>query len=79
MTRIVIAKETFNRKISLLTSRVNIEFMKKLVTCYIWNIALYGSEIWTLRKLKRKYFEGFEMWFWERMGKIKWLEEITNG
>jgi hypothetical protein len=40
--RIVIAKEAFNRKISLLTSKLNIELRKKLVRCYVWSIALYG-------------------------------------
>ena len=40
--RIVIAKEAFNRKISLLRSKVNIELRKKLVRCYVWSIALYG-------------------------------------
>ena len=60
--RIAIAKDAFNRKMSLLTSKVNIEPKKKLVTCYVWSIALYGSETWTLRKLVRKYLESFEMW-----------------
>ena len=38
--RIVIAKEAFNRKISLLTSKINIELREKLIRCYV----LYGSE-----------------------------------
>ena len=38
--RIVIAKEAFNRKMPLLTSKLNIEFKKKLVRCYVWSIAL---------------------------------------
>jgi hypothetical protein len=59
--RIVIAKEAFNRKMSLLTSKVNTELKKKLVRCYVWSIVLYGSEIWTLTKLERKYLESFEM------------------
>ena len=42
--RIAIAKEVFNRKISLLTSKLNIDFRKKWLRCYIWIIALYGSE-----------------------------------
>ena len=33
--RIVIAKEAFNRKMSLLTSKLNIELRKKLVRCYV--------------------------------------------
>ena len=42
--RIVIAKEAFNRKMSLLTSKLNIELKKKLVRYYVWSIALYGLE-----------------------------------
>ena len=59
--RIAIAKEAFNRKMSLLTSKLNTELKKKLVRCYVWSIALYGSETWTLRQLERKYLESFEM------------------
>ena len=51
---------------------------QKLVRCYVWNIALYGSETWKLRKLERKYFESFEIWFWRIMGKVKWSDNITN-
>jgi hypothetical protein len=35
--------------------------------CYIWSIALYGAETWTLRKTDQKYLENFEMWRWKRM------------
>ena len=42
--RIIIAKEEFNRKILLLTSKLNIELGKKLVTYYVWSIALNGSK-----------------------------------
>jgi hypothetical protein len=30
-----------------------------LVKCYIWSIALYGAETWTLRKVDQKYLESF--------------------
>ena len=52
--RIAIAKDAFNRKMSLLTSKLNIELRKKLIRCYVWSIALNGSKTWTLRKLERK-------------------------
>ena len=42
--RIAIAKGAFKRKILLLASKLNIELKKKLVMCYVWSIALYGSE-----------------------------------
>ena len=65
--RIAMAKETLNRKISLLTSKISIELRNKLVRYYAQSIALYGSEIWALRKLERKYLESFEMWCWRRI------------
>ena len=57
--RIVIAEQAFNRNMSVLTSKLNTEIKKKFVTCYVWSIVFYGSEIWTLRKLERKYLESF--------------------
>jgi hypothetical protein len=47
------------------------------VKCYIWSIALYGAETWTLRKLNQKYLESFEMWCW-RIEKISWMGHVNN-
>ena len=43
------AKAAFNKKRTLFTSTLDLELRKKLVKCYIWSIALYGAETWTLR------------------------------
>jgi len=29
--------------------------------CYIWSVALYGAETWTLSAADQKYLESFEM------------------
>jgi hypothetical protein len=34
------AKAAFNKKKTLLTSKLDLELRKKLVKCYIWSIAL---------------------------------------
>jgi hypothetical protein len=31
------------------------------VKCYIWSIALYGAETWTLRAVDQKHLESFEL------------------
>ena len=59
--RIAMAKDAFNRKISLLISKLNTELGKKLVRCYVWSIALYASESWTLGKFEQNYLESFEI------------------
>ena len=35
------------------TWKIKCNIYKTLVKCYVWSIALYGSETWTLRKLER--------------------------
>jgi hypothetical protein len=48
-SKIGMAKAAFNTK-TLFTSRLELNSRKKLVECYIWSIALYGAETWTLWK-----------------------------
>ena len=76
--RIAMAKAAFNKKKALSTSTLDLELRKKLVKCYIWSIALYGAETWTLRAVDQKHLESFEMWCWRRMEKISWTEHVRN-
>jgi hypothetical protein len=62
----------------LFTSTLDLELRKKLVKCYIWSIALYGAETWTLRAVDQKHLERFEMWCWRRMEKISWTDHVRN-
>jgi len=48
-SRTGMAKAAFNKK-NLFTSKLDLNLWKKLVKCYIWSIAVYGAETWTLRK-----------------------------
>jgi len=38
------AKDAFNKKKTLFTGAMDLNFRKKLVKCYIWSMALYGAE-----------------------------------
>jgi hypothetical protein len=49
-------------------SKLYLNLRKKLVKCNIWNMAFYGPETWTLRKVYQKYLGSFEMWSWRKMG-----------
>jgi hypothetical protein len=52
-SRIAMAKA--DKKKNLFTGKLDLNLRKKLVTCYIWSIALYGAETWTLRTGNQKY------------------------
>ena len=60
--RIAMAKAAFSKKMALFTGTFDLELRKKLVKCYIWSVALYGAETWTLRAVDQKHLECFEMW-----------------
>ena len=69
-SKIAMAKTTFSKKKNLFTSKLDLNLRKKLIKCYIWSMAFYGAETWTLRTADQKYLESFEMWRWRRMEKI---------
>ena len=72
--RIAMAKDAFNKKRALFTSTWDLEMGKKLVKCYIWSIALYGAENWTLWAVDQEHLESFEIWCWRRIEKISWSD-----
>ena len=72
------AKAAFNKKKNLFTSKLDLNLRKKLVKCYIWSMALYGAENWTLQATDQKLLESFEMWWWRRMEKISWTDHVRN-
>jgi hypothetical protein len=70
-------KTAFNKR-ALSTSTLDLKLRKKLVKCYIWSIALYDAETWTIRAIDQKHLECFEMWCWRRMEKISWTDHVRN-
>jgi hypothetical protein len=68
----------FNKKRTLFASTLDLELRKKLVKCYVWSIALYGAETWTLRAVDQIHLESFEMWCWRRKEKISWTHHVRN-
>ena len=59
--RTAMVKAAFHKKRALFTNTLDLEPRKKLVKCYIWSIALYGDETWTLRAVDQKHLESSEM------------------
>jgi len=76
-SRIVMAKAAFNKNKTLCTRKLDLNFRKKLVMCYIWSIASFGAETWTLWKVYQNYLESFEMWC-RRKIEIRWTKLVRN-
>jgi hypothetical protein len=76
-SRTATGKAAFNKK-TLFTSKLVSNLRKKLVNCYMWSIALYGAETWTIWKENQKYLESIEVWVWRRMDKISWTDHMKK-
>ena len=77
-SRIVMAKAACNKKRAIFTSTLDLKLRKKLTKCYIWSIALYGAETWTLRAVDQKHLGSSDVWCWRRMEKINWTDHVRN-
>jgi len=73
-----IAKASFNTTKALFISKLNLNLRKKLVNCYIWSVASYSTETWTLRKADHKYLESFEMQCRRRKEQVSWTGHMRN-
>ena len=76
--RIAMAKAAFKKMMALFTSILDLELREQTVKFYIWNIAIYGAETWTIRRVDQKRLKSFEMWCWRRMEKISWTDHVRN-
>lgn len=76
--RLVQARKAFVKKRNLLTSNIDLNVRKLFLKTFVWSVALYGSETWTIGKQERQRIEAFEMWCYRRMLKIRWVDKVTN-
>jgi hypothetical protein len=76
--RIVMANAAFNKKRAPFTNTLYSELRKMQSNCYIWSIALYGAENWTLGAVDKKHLKKYEMWCWRRLEKISWADHVRN-
>ena len=77
-SRIAMAKASFNRKKTLFTSKLDLNLRTKVMKCYVWSIALYSAETWTLWKVDQEYLESFELLCWRKKEKISRIDRVRN-
>ncbi|KAI5731180.1 hypothetical protein M8J77_006038 [Diaphorina citri] len=77
--RVALAKQAFQNKYQLLTSRhLSINTRKNFIKTFVWTVLTYGSETWTITKKDREKLEAAEIWMWRKMNKTSWVEKKSN-
>jgi len=57
--------------------KLDLNLRNKVVKSYIWSVALYGDDTWTVRRTDQMYLVSSEMWWWRGM-EISWTDHVTN-
>jgi hypothetical protein len=73
----VIAKATFNDKMHLFASKLDLNLRKKPVKCHPCSKDFDGAKMSIPRKVDRKYLE-WKMWCWRGVEKISWTDRVRN-
>ena len=45
---------------------------------YVLLVVMYGCEIWTIKKAKRRRIDAFELWSWRRLLRVPWTARRSN-
>ena len=60
-----------NRDITLLTK-------VRLVKAMVFPVVMYGCESWTVKKVKHRRIDAFELWCWRRLLRVPWTARRSN-
>jgi len=53
-SRFATERAAFSKKWDLFTCKLDLNLREKVVNCFIWSIAVCGSETWTVGKVDKK-------------------------
>ena len=60
-----------SRDIALLTKA-------HLVKAMVYPVVMYGYESWTIKKVKHRRIDAFELWSWRRLLRVPWTARRSN-
>ena len=50
----------------------------RLVKAMVFPVAMYGCEIWTIKKVEHWRIDAFELWCWRRLLRVPWPAKRSN-
>ena len=50
----------------------------RLVKALVFPVVMYGSEIWTVKKVKHRRIDAFELWCWRKLLSVPWTARRSN-
>ena len=64
---------------SILKSRdISLSTKFHLVKAMVFPVVMYGCESWTIKKAECQRIDGFELWCWRRLSRVRWTARRSN-
>ena len=78
--RLVLGREVMTNLDSILKSRDILPTKVCLVKAMVFPVVMFGCEIWTIKKAECERIDGFEMWCWRRLLRVRvhWTARRLN-
>ena len=77
--RLLLGRKAMTNLDNILKSRdISLPTKVCLVKAMVFPVVMYGSEIWTIKKSKRRRVDAFEMWCWRRLLRVPWIARRSN-
>ena len=49
-----------------------------IVKAMVFQVVMYESESWTIKKTEHRRIDAFELWCWRRLLKVPWTAQRSN-
>ena len=49
-----------------------------LVKAMVFPVVMYGCESWTVKKAEHRRIDAFELWYWRRLLRVRWIARRSN-
>ena len=49
-----------------------------IIKAVVFPVAMYGCEIWTIKKAEHQRIDAFELWCWRRLLRVSWMTRRSN-
>ena len=77
--RLLLVRKVMTNLDSIFKSRdITLPAKVHLVKAMVFPVAMYGCEIWTVKKAERRRIDAFELWCWRRLLRIPWTAARSN-
>ena len=64
---------------SILKSRdITLPTKVHLVKAMVFPLVMYGCDSWTVKKVKHRKIDAFELWCWRRLSRVPWTARRSN-